>query len=77
MPECKKESKCKALTELEKRVDEHDERLAKGDMSFAVINVKLNLILGIYKFIEFSDRHKVKHTFILLKIRKRPVKERN
>ena len=39
--------KCDALKELEKRVDDHDDRLAKGDTSFAVVNVKLNLILGV------------------------------
>lgn len=47
MQECKIDSKCKALEELEKRVDDHDDRLAKGDTNFAVVNVKLNLILGV------------------------------
>ncbi len=45
--ECKATEKCDALKELEKRVDDHDDRLAKGDTSFAVVNVKLNLILGV------------------------------
>jgi len=44
---CKTTDKCKALETLEKRVDSHDERLAKGDTNFAVVNVKLNLILGV------------------------------
>ncbi len=47
MQDCKPETACKALKELEKRVDNHDERLAKGDTDFAVVNVKLNLILGV------------------------------
>ncbi|MBR0145013.1 MAG: hypothetical protein IJM21_12655 [Clostridia bacterium] len=47
MAECKATEKCDALKELEKRVDDHDDRLAKGDTSFAVVNVKLNLILGV------------------------------
>ena len=45
--DCKTTDKCDALKELEKRVDGHDERLAKGDTNFAVVNVKLNLILGV------------------------------
>lgn len=45
--ECKTTDKCDALKDLEKRVDDHDDRLAKGDTSFAVVNVKLNLILGV------------------------------
>ena len=45
--ECKATEKCDALKELEKRVDDHDDRLAKGDTNFAVVNVKLNLILGV------------------------------
>ncbi len=47
MAECKATEKCDALKELGKRVDDHDDRLAKGDTSFAVVNVKLNLILGV------------------------------
>lgn len=47
MPECKTADKCDALKELEKRVDDHDDRLAKSDTNFAVVNVKLNLILGV------------------------------
>lgn len=47
MAECKTTEKCDALKELEKRVDDHDDRLAKGDTNFAVVNVKLNLILGV------------------------------
>lgn len=47
MAECKATEKCDALKELEKRVDDHDDRLAKGDTNFAVVNVKLNLIIGI------------------------------
>ena len=45
--ECKATEKCDALKDLEKRVDDHDDRLAKGDTNFAVVNVKLNLIIGI------------------------------
>ena len=45
--ECKATDKCEALKDLEKRVDDHDDRLAKGDTNFAVVNVKLNLILGV------------------------------
>lgn len=45
--ECKTTEKCDALKELEKRVDDHDDRLAKVDTNFAVVNVKLNLIIGI------------------------------
>lgn len=48
--ECKATEKCDALKELEKRVDDHDDRLAKGDTSFAVVNVKLNLILGVLPY---------------------------
>ena len=45
--DCKTSEKCDVLKELEKRVDGHDDRLAKGDTNFAVVNVKLNLILGV------------------------------
>lgn len=48
MIECKPDTtKCKALEELTKRVDDHDDRLAKSDTNFAVVNVKLNLVIGI------------------------------
>lgn len=47
MQECKVDTKCKALEDLERRVDDHDDRLAKGDTNFAVVNVKLNLVIGI------------------------------
>lgn len=47
MQECKVDTKCKALEDLARRVDDHDDRLAKGDTNFAVVNVKLNLVIGI------------------------------
>ncbi len=47
MIECKPDTKCKALEELTKRVDDHEDRLAKSDTNFAVVNVKLNLVIGI------------------------------
>lgn len=38
---------CEAVKELQKIVSEHDKRLGKGDTQFAVINTKLNIIMGI------------------------------
>lgn len=45
--DCDKNIPCDRLRELEKRVDVHDRRLGDGEVSFAVIKTKLNLILGI------------------------------
>lgn len=49
--DCAKNQPCESLRELEKKVDEkfrdYDERLGDGEVSFAVIKTKLNLILGI------------------------------
>ena len=33
--------------ELEKKVEEQKDKLAKGETQFAVINTKLNLIMGV------------------------------
>ncbi len=49
--DCDKNVPCDRLVELEHRVskkfDEYDGRLGDGEVSFAVIKTKLNLILGI------------------------------
>lgn len=49
--DCSKNQPCESLRALEQKVDgkfrEYDERLGDGEVSFAVIKTKLNLILGI------------------------------
>jgi predicted PurR-regulated permease PerM len=45
------ESPCEALKELQQEVKKHGEELAKASTNFAVINTKLNLIIGIMVFI--------------------------
>lgn len=38
---------CEAVKELQKIVNEHEKRLADGSTQFAVINTKLNVVLGV------------------------------
>ena len=38
---------CQTVKDLEKQVDEQRSQLAKGETQFAVINTKLNLIMGV------------------------------
>lgn len=38
---------CQTVKDLEKQVDEQRKQLAKGETQFAVINTKLNLIMGV------------------------------
>lgn len=38
---------CEAVKELRTIVDQHEKRLAEGSTQFAVINTKLNLVLGV------------------------------
>ena len=49
--DCSKNQPCESLRALEQKVDgqfrEYDGRLGDGEVSFAVIKTKLNLILGI------------------------------
>lgn len=53
--DCPKELACEKLKELESRVEEkfeeYDRRLGKGEVNFAVITVKLNIIMGIVSVI--------------------------
>lgn len=37
----------KQLGEHEKRLDEHDKRLERGNVDFAVISTKLNIIMAV------------------------------
>ena len=41
---------CPALLELREIVDDHRDSLARSDTKFAVIDTKLNLIIGIMSF---------------------------
>ncbi len=47
MNEENKKCPCDTVRELEKQVDEQRSQLAKGETQFAVINTKLNLIMGV------------------------------
>ncbi len=38
---------CKAMEDLQKKVDDQEKQLAKGETQFAVINTKLNLIMWV------------------------------
>lgn len=38
---------CDAVKELKTIVERHDHQLAKGNVQFAVINTKLNIVLGV------------------------------
>ncbi len=38
---------CDAVKELKAIVDRHEHQLAKGSVQFAVINTKLNIVLGV------------------------------
>lgn len=42
-----KQCPCQTVKDLEKQVDEQRSQLAKGETQFAVINTKLNLIMGV------------------------------
>lgn len=42
-----KKCPCQTVLDLEKQVDEQRSQLAKGETQFAVINTKLNLIMGV------------------------------
>ena len=42
-----KKCPCDTVRELEKKVEEQKDKLAKGETQFAVINTKLNLIMGV------------------------------
>lgn len=54
MGENKKDCPCEAVEQLiqlvnqhEDRLDEHDERLERGNVDFAVINTKLNIVMAV------------------------------
>lgn len=38
---------CTKCLELEEYIKKHEEQLHKGDTTFAVINTKLNIVLGV------------------------------
>ncbi len=38
---------CEAMKDLQKKVDDQEKQLAKGETQFAVINTKLNLIMWV------------------------------
>lgn len=42
-----KKCPCDTVVELKKEVDDHRDRLAKGDTKFAVLCTKLNILIGI------------------------------
>lgn len=43
----KNECPCEAVKHLQKIVDEHEKQLNKGAVQFAVINTKLNVVIGV------------------------------
>lgn len=45
--EDKKDCPCEAVKHLQKIVDEHEKQLNRGDVQFAVINTKLNVVIGV------------------------------
>lgn len=54
MDENRKECPCEAVEQLielvekhEERLDKHDERLERGNVDFAVISTKLNIIMAV------------------------------
>lgn len=54
MGENKKDCPCEAVEQLielvhqhENRLDKHDERLERGNVDFAVINTKLNIVMAV------------------------------
>ena len=42
-----KKCPCEAVAKLQEIVDEQQKQLSKGETQFAVINTKLNLIMGV------------------------------
>lgn len=47
MPENKNDCPCEAVRKLEKIVERHDKRLDDGNVQFAVISTKLNIIMAV------------------------------
>lgn len=47
MPENKNDCPCEAVRKLEKIVERHDRRLDDGNVQFAVISTKLNIIMAV------------------------------
>ena len=47
MPENKSDCPCEAVRKLEKIVERHDRRLDEGNVQFAVISTKLNIIMAV------------------------------
>ena len=45
--EDKKDCPCEAVKHLQKIVEEHDKQLNHGSVQFAVINTKLNVVIGV------------------------------
>ena len=45
--EKEKECPCEAVKHLQKIVDGHEKQLNRGDVQFAVINTKLNVVIGV------------------------------
>lgn len=45
--ECKVQENCEHLTRMREKIDNHESRIVNLETGHAVINVKLNLILGI------------------------------
>lgn len=43
----KNECPCEAVKELQKIVSNHEQQLNKGNVQFAVINTKLNVVIGV------------------------------
>lgn len=43
----KNECPCEAVKHLQKIVDEHEKQLNNGNVQFAVINTKLNVVIGV------------------------------
>lgn len=47
MPDNKNDCPCEAVRKLEKIVERHDRRLDEGNVQFAVISTKLNIIMAV------------------------------
>ena len=45
--ESMRECPCEAVKELKSIVERHEQQLVKGSVQFAVINTKLNIVLGV------------------------------
>jgi len=45
--EHEKECPCEAVKHLQEIVDNHEKQLNKGNVQFAVINTKLNVVIGV------------------------------